>query len=350
MKPIPKLLAGLALAFASWHPLNAAATLAPVDADTTLNSAEPNKNFGSRKNLQIGGGHTALLQFKLSALPTPTLGSDVAKATLFLWVSKSGGPGTLDIRPNTAAWSETATTYASRPSVGATTYSVPVTTAGHYISVDVTATIKNWLDQPATAFGFTLSSSASAKPSAPKKDDADNSAKPNDPEKDSADNSASALNLDSKENTDTSHPAYLDIALIGPAGPQGQKGDTGATGPTGTRGATGATGPAGATGASGATGAAGTPGALGPQGVSGPPGPAQDLSGILAQLAALQATVNGLTTTPPVVNPPPSGNPPPVGTGTLNRAYVANYGTTLAPGSISAYSINLSTGALEPLW
>ena len=55
----------------------------------------------------------------------------------------------------------------------------------------------------------------------------------------------------------------------GPAGPQGEQGETGPQGATGAQGAQGATGPAGA---QGATGPAGAQGATGPAGEDGADG------------------------------------------------------------------------------
>src|SRR5438874_1591795 len=57
---------------------------------------------------------------------------------------------------------------------------------------------------------------------------------------------------------------------VGPAGPQGAKGDAGPVGPAGPEGLKGATGPAGP---QGATGAAGPQGVKGDQGPAGPAGP-----------------------------------------------------------------------------
>ncbi|RIK36815.1 MAG: hypothetical protein DCC55_26145 [Chloroflexi bacterium] len=60
---------------------------------------------------------------------------------------------------------------------------------------------------------------------------------------------------------------------IGPAGPQGEKGDTGPAGPAGPQGEKGNTGPAGPVGPKGDTGAAGPAGPKGEQGDPGPTGP-----------------------------------------------------------------------------
>lgn len=59
---------------------------------------------------------------------------------------------------------------------------------------------------------------------------------------------------------------------IGPAGPQGEKGDTGAAGPAGPKGEQGDPGPTGPMGPPGLPGPQGLPGPMGPAGAPGTPG------------------------------------------------------------------------------
>jgi len=68
------------------------------------------------------------------------------------------------------------------------------------------------------------------------------------------------------------------LGAVGPAGPQGLKGDTGAVGPQGPKGDTGATGPIGLTGPAGPQGPKGDTGAVGAQGPKGDNG-AQGIAG-----------------------------------------------------------------------
>jgi hypothetical protein len=83
---------------------------------------------------------------------------------------------------------------------------------------------------------------------------------------------------------DTSTPRWNNIrdrpaSVVGPAGPQGAKGDTGAQGPIGPKGDTGAQGlrgPAGPQGERGFAGPAGPKGDTGAQGFTGPAGPKGD--------------------------------------------------------------------------
>ena len=249
MHSIKKLIAGLSLTAAGVLPINASAVIAPSMADAHTNSALPANNFGSLPTLSVGGGYSSLLRFDFSSLPVGTTGSSVAKATLFLWVNKIGTAGAIDIRTVTGAWSEATVTQATQPTLGGATYTVPVTSAGKYIAVDVTNDVKNWIDYPSSALGFALNASTSAP--------------------------GTSIFIDSKENTATGHAAYLDITLVGQSGPQGSQGNpgpTGPAGPVGPSGATGATGPAGPMGLTGSTGPTGAAGPAGPQGLPGPTG------------------------------------------------------------------------------
>ena len=116
-----------------------------------------------------------------------------------------------------------------------------MTQAGQFVSVDVTAQVKAWLDTPASNHGLALASSA-----------------------------ANVL-FDSKENDETGHAARLDVTLVnqGPQGIQGVPGVAGvagATGPIGPIGLQGLQGIQGLVGPAGPTGATGAIGATGPQG------------------------------------------------------------------------------------
>ena len=255
MNPLNKLILGITLATVGLLPLSASAVTAPVLADSHTNSALPANNFGSLPTLNVGGTYASLLQFDFSSLPPGATSGSVAKATLFLWINKVGTAGAIDIRTVTGAWGEATVTQATQPTVGGVAYTVPVTSAGNYIAIDVTSDVKNWIDYPSSALGFALNASTSAP--------------------------STSIFIDSKENTATGHVAYLDITLGGQPGPQGPRGDPGPAGPMGP---VGPKGPAGATG---------------PVGPSGAPGPAPDLSALYtksqvdALLAEMRAELPG---------------------------------------------------------
>src|SRR5665213_4076294 len=67
-------------------------------------------NYGSATVLNVGGpgGDRALVQFDLSALPSGTTASGIAKATLILFVNKAGPAGTIDISVANGNWTESA--------------------------------------------------------------------------------------------------------------------------------------------------------------------------------------------------------------------------------------------------
>ena len=154
----------------------------------------------------------------------------------------------------------------------------------HFVSVDITDQVNDWLLGTTPNNGIALLPSAAANISA---------------------------ELDSKENTGTSHPPELEIAFFGPQGPIGPDGPQGPIGLTGPAGATGAIGPAGATGA------------IGP---AGPPG-SQDLP-----LVGLKPTVSG------VVNGASFSNQP-ITAGLMGSIF----GTNLAFFTLTANSVPLPT-------
>ena len=227
-------------------PMAVQAQVAPLVGDTYVSSTNPTINFGTVANVNVGGGSRGLFQFDLSTLPPGTTASEVAKATLTLYVNRVGVAGAVDISQVTSAWGEYTATFNSPPSVSAgVEASVPVSAGGTYISVDLTNLVKTWISTPALNDGISVAASVGAP--------------------------GTTIFLDSKESTSTSHPATLVITLAN-FGPQGPAGVTGPTGPTGSAGANGATGPTGAAGANGATGPTGTAGANGATGPTGAAG------------------------------------------------------------------------------
>lgn len=131
----------------------------------------------------------------------------------------------------------------------AKTFKINKINAGHWVELDVTDLVKGWTTTPNYGLALTVEGG-----------------------------SLFDAVIDSKENSDTSHQAILDVVLnktIGPTGPQGLQGlpgATGAQGPQGLRGATGAQGAQGLAGATGAQGAQGLTGGTGAQGQQGPQG------------------------------------------------------------------------------
>ncbi len=228
-------------------PVEAMAQSVPLVQDSYVTGGTAT-NFGSAVTMNVGGGATAqsLIQFDLSALPFGTNASNIARATLVVFVHSVGATGTVNISTANGAWTEAGVNGNNGPVAGGVVASgVSVTSANTYLVVDATTAVKTWLGEIPNN-GFLIAAAGGGV----------------------------NITLDTKESTTTSHPAQLLITLqaIGTAGPTGPAGANGATGPTGTNGTNGVTGPTGA-GTTGATGPTGTNGATGPTGTNGATGP-----------------------------------------------------------------------------
>ncbi|WP_069811703.1 LamG-like jellyroll fold domain-containing protein [Streptomyces sp. TP-A0874] len=95
-----------------------AVTLQPV-ADTYVNEAAPNANHGTHQQLAVRGspGYVSYLRF---ALPDAPPGQQLKAATLRVRTSSDAAAGSTDdirIVPVTGRWSESETTYGSRPAL-----------------------------------------------------------------------------------------------------------------------------------------------------------------------------------------------------------------------------------------
>jgi hypothetical protein len=212
-------------------------------------------NTGSNTNIRVTRNGTqiirAFVKFSLATLPAGITANNVVEARLRLWVdSNSNQLGSITMTPVTTAWEESTITNLT---IGAMTFGLPkisdlpINSNSDFVSIDVTAWVKGWVNGTLINEGFVIDPASTAN-----------------------------LNLyfDSKEGNQTSHEPRLEIELAsagpqGPPGPTGPQGPVGATGPAGPAGAPGATGPAGPEGAAGATGPAGSPGPPGPAGSPG---------------------------------------------------------------------------------
>ena len=259
--------------FAKLNPIKAAMLLAGLTAPVTSQaiqalavsdsytySSSTGSNYGGLPNIKVGPGMDGFIYFDTAVLPAGTVAADISKATLYLWVNTVSTAGALQISPASGSWTETGLTWNNMPTPpgSALATNLSISQSGNFIIVDVTSQVQTWVTTPVHNYGLLIQPDSSA--------------------------TTTLVSLDSKEATLTSHPAFIDISLIGlgatgatgAVGPVGATGATGAgvTGATGTAGATGVTGPAGATGATGAgvTGATGTAGATGATGVTGPAG------------------------------------------------------------------------------
>jgi hypothetical protein len=217
-KVICVLLAGIATI-----PASALAQNVPLTQDSYLAPGSA-LNYGAATTINTGGpaANQALVQFDLSTLPAGITASNIAKATLVLFVNKLGAPGTVNISVANGPWTEaTVSGTGAVPVAGAAIASgVAINAAGAYIYVDATAAVQSWLSGTNNN-GILITPAGGVN-----------------------------VAFDSKESSTTSHPATLNVMLNqpGPAGPTGPQGPAGPTGPPGD---TGATGPAGAAGPAG---------------------------------------------------------------------------------------------------
>jgi Collagen triple helix repeat (20 copies) len=212
-----------------------------LTGDAHVSMTRSTTNFGTLANLYVGNGNTALLQFDLSALPAGLTASQISRASLTVFVNRVNTGGTVSLSPVTSAWSESAVTYATIPTIGAPVNGFTTAIAGQYVTLDVTSLVQGWVTAPTTNFGFALTSTV-----------------------------ANVL-LDSKENDETGHAASLDITVTS-MGAQGLQGPAGVQGPQGIQGLAGAPGIQGIPGVAGATGAQGVQGPAGPTGATGAAG------------------------------------------------------------------------------
>ena len=196
---------------------------AMLTGDSQINSSATTTTYGTSTTLDISPTHSALLQFDIAdMLPSGTTAAQVLKARLIVFPDTITTPGTVNLYQVTSAWSETSVTYATKPTIAGAVAATASIGGPNFHYFAVTSLVQSWITTPASNFGVELQASGTTN-----------------------------IAIDSKENTNTSHPAVLEIDLSGPVGPTGATGAVGATGPqglagaAGARGATGATGPAG---------------------------------------------------------------------------------------------------------
>ena len=253
-------------------PAPAAAVLARLSDDAHASQSARTVNFGSAPTLLVQGpgpaAAQAFVRFDLTTLPAGTRGADVARAVLRLWVAKVTRDGMFDVHSVRGGWSEGTLTAANAPGRGRDELmGIPVSPQdrNHFLLVDVTELVQEWLDRTLENNGLVLMPNAAGV----------------------------SVEFDSKENAATSHEPELEITLratgaAGPPGPPGPAGSAGLEGPAGQRGPAGPADPPGPAGPAGPPGAAGPAGPAGPRGVDGPPGP---LAAMPAQAAAVAGPV-----------------------------------------------------------
>ncbi len=210
----------LALAVLGMMIAGSAGAQALLTDDTQIASNATTTNYGGTAVLGVNSTTSTLLKFDINdILQAPLTSSMVSRARLIFFTGTVTTPGTFNVYALTSNWAEGTVTYATKPTVGATLVgSATVTVGQQFVYVPVTNQVQKWVATPASNFGFEIVPSGSTN-----------------------------FSINSKENTNTSHQAILQVDLIstgpaGPAGPQGPKGATGATGPAGPQGPQGPSG------------------------------------------------------------------------------------------------------------
>ena len=265
----------------------------PLLLDDSYVATQNTEKHGSEPKIVINQSNTGYLAFYWNkSLPDNLTSADIDKATLTLFVSSVAKKGELIIARVTDSWSEnTIPSDGIAPAVDLTDavrIQIKPGNAGHWVPIDVSHIVRGWIDSAqlpgnTTNRGFALLT----------------------------EDSLDAV-IDSKENTETSHQALLDVVLNskGATGATGAQGPTGMTGDRGLRGATGAQGPQGIPGAQGLHGVTGdqglqgVTGAQGPQGITG----AQGLQGITGAQGP-QGIAGATGAVGPAGSPGPAGIP-----------------------------------------
>ena len=169
-------------------------------SDAYTSATSTNGNFGANPTLTVSANNNAYVKFDIArTLAAGTKAGDIAKATVKFYVSKVTTAGKLDVFPVTADWDEKTITANNAPPAGPlalTTQTIGKDAQGNYILIDVTDLVKQWLGDGSGQntlpnYGIVL---------APHPVDADTP-------------QFADLNLDSKENSQTSHDGMLSVQI-----------------------------------------------------------------------------------------------------------------------------------------
>ena len=221
------------------------------DAHTINTPKDADSNFGTNPSLTVGSTSNVYLKFKLSpALPPATVATDLAKATLKLYVSNVGAPGTIDVYEVAGNWNEKSVTANAAPAAGILVNAgvqIDANKKGQYLTIDISGAVSDWLSG-APNNGLLLVAGPGVN-----------------------------VTFDSKENSQTSHEPELLLTWNRSAGAQGPQGPEGPQGPQGEKGIPGDPGPQGPKGDKGDKGDVGPQGQQGAQGLQGPKGDTGDI-------------------------------------------------------------------------
>lgn len=134
---------------AASQPVDTVTRLAPV-ADTYVNAAAVSANYGTHQNLAVRGtpGYESYLRFQLPTAPSGTVLKSAALRVRVTTDPVAGSADDFTVVPVTGSWTETGTTYSSRPALGTGvlgTLSAPEEVGGTYTVPLTVATVRGSL-------------------------------------------------------------------------------------------------------------------------------------------------------------------------------------------------------------
>ena len=171
------------------------------DAHTSTAPKSTAANFGTNPNLNVSASGNVYLKFKLSStLPANTPGSEVERATLKLYIGNIMTAGRLDVYAVGGAWDESLITGNNAPPLGGlvtTTAQIGEDRRHKFLVIDVTSLVQQWLGDDGQGTNG-LPNNGLALVAHPT---------------DATTPEVVSITFDSKENSQTSHEAQLNIQL-----------------------------------------------------------------------------------------------------------------------------------------
>ena len=165
----------------------------PASQDAYTDSGTPTTNYGKAVTVGVANTATSIqtsyMLFDLSSIPSGYTGTNVAKATLKLYVNTVPAAGSFNVDYVTSTWTETGITYNDSPTLGNTLVSgvsLASSNVKQYLLIDVTTALQAWLNGTQTNHGLALVA-----------------------------NSPLNATFDSNETTTQSHPPELDVVFGG---------------------------------------------------------------------------------------------------------------------------------------
>ncbi len=176
------------------------------DAHTSTAPKSMDSNFGTNPNLFVNDAGNVYIKFKFSStLPTGTPGSAVQRATLKLYLANVTTPGKLDVYAVAGPWDEATVTARNAPPLGSlltTTTVIGLEKRHEFLVVDITILVRQWLGDDGQGTNGIPNYGLAIVAHPP----------------DAATPEAANITFDSKENSQTSHEAQLNLYLQSSAG------------------------------------------------------------------------------------------------------------------------------------